>query len=125
MGASFEPMVSFTISYGFLLRVEKRRKQCRCPQFISLFKNWGYLKHMYLIELDETNRLSLISSFYLNPFQSYSQKTIFVNRSKGHNSHIVGQIIIKPMFLVELDERNIFLEYCLLPSVKVFPPEPK
>ena len=80
---------------------------------------------MYLIELDETNRLSLISSFYLNPFQSYSQKTIFVNRSKGHNSHIVGQIIIKPMFLVELDERNIFLEYCLLPSVKVFPPEPK
>ena len=63
---------------------------------------------MYLIELDETNRLSLISSFYLNPFQSYSQKTIFVNRSKGHNSHIVGQIIIKPMFLVDLMRGTFF-----------------
>ena len=51
---------------------------------------------MYLIELDETNRLSLISSFYLKPFQSYSQKTIFVNRSKGHNSHTVCGIIAKP-----------------------------
>ena len=87
-----------------------RRKQSRCPQFISLLKTWEYLKYMYLIELDETNRLSLISSFCLNPFQSYSQKTIFVNRSKGHNSHDSWSNHDKTyMFLVELDERNIFL----------------
>ena len=58
------------------------------------------MKYMYLIELDETNRLSEISLFYLNPFQSYSQKTIFVNRSKGHNSHIVDQIIAKPVYFL-------------------------
>ena len=76
---------------------------------------------MYLVELDETNRLSPISLFYLKPFQSYSQKTIFVNRSKGHNSHIVGRIISKPIVAdVELVERNIFLVYCLLPSGTVF-----
>ena len=70
-------------------------------RFIHLFKTWVMVRsvwqYMYLVELDETNRMSLISSFYLKPFQSYSQKTIFVNRSKGHNSHIFDRIILKPI----------------------------
>ena len=36
--------------------------------FFHLLETWEYLKYMYLIELDETNRLSLISLFYLKSF---------------------------------------------------------
>ena len=80
---------------------------------------------MYLIELDETNRLSLISSFYLKPFQSYSQKTTFVIDQRDVTRIVLIELYLNLMFLVELDERNIFLDYCLLPSPTVFLPEPK
>ena len=80
---------------------------------------------MYLIELDETNRLSLISSFYLKPSQSYSQKTTFVIDQRDVTRIVLIKLYLNLMFLVELDERNIFFDYCLLPSPTVFPPEPK